>query len=130
VETVASGEVVTVRVDEITPAEITPGDVLVVGAPTHGGRPTPALDRFLANLPDSTLEGMPFAAFDTRLGSRWVAVFGYAATRIDRALVMRDAVPLAAPGGFVVQGTRGPLAPGELERAAKWAAELGIPVAH
>jgi len=112
------------------PEEIEPGDVLVVGSPTQGGHPTEPITGFLTHLSDATLEGMPFAAFDTRVRTRWVRVFGYAAPRIARSLIRRDAVPMADAVGFEVTGKEGPLAEGELDRAAAWAASLPLPVTH
>jgi flavodoxin len=123
-------EVVLAEAVHARPEDIEPGDVLVVGSPTQGGRPTESLTRFLTRLSDATLEGMPFAAFDTRVRTRWVRVFGYAAPRIARALAQRDAVPMADAEGFEVTGKEGPLAAGELERAAAWAAGLPLPVTH
>ncbi len=123
-------EVVTARVADADPAAVEAGDVLVVGSPTQGGRATPAIDRYLTNLPDSVLESVTYAAFDTRLDARWVRLFGYAADRIDAALRARDAEPLAAVGAFVVEGKEGPLRAGELERAETWAAALAVPVSH
>ncbi|MBK6870097.1 MAG: flavodoxin family protein [Kineosporiaceae bacterium] len=126
----SSHEVVLYRVDLAAPEALVPGDVLVVGSPTQGGRATPALDRFLAHLPDSVLEGLSVATFDTRLAARWVRMFGYAAPRMAKALVLRDAVPLAPAEGFLVEGREGPLVAGERERAAQWAAGLALPVTH
>lgn len=126
----AHHEVLLRRVDKAGAEAIVPGDVLVVGSPTQGGRATPALDRFLAHLPDAVLEGLSVATFDTRLAARWMAMFGSAAPRMAKALMMRDAVVLAPAEGFLVDGREGPLAAGERERAAQWAAGLALPVTH
>ncbi len=117
-------------VAEADVAEIATGDILVVGSPTQGGRATPAIERYLAHLPDAVLEGLEFAVFDTRLTARWVRMFGFAADRMQRSLLDRDAVALDVPQGFAVEEKEGPLKPGELERAAFWASELQIPVMH
>jgi len=108
-------------------------DLLLVGSPTRGFRPTPAIDEFVAGLPAPKGGGVTAAAFDTRIDLetvhpvplRWVVgAGGYAADRLAAALT-RKGFPLAgASGGFVVTGTEGPLKAGEVERARDWAAGL------
>jgi flavodoxin I len=61
------------------------------------------------------------AAFDTRISTKWVGVFGYAAGRIARSLKGKGGTLIAPLEGFFVKGTQGPLKDGELERAADWA---------
>jgi flavodoxin len=108
----------------VRPADLEGVDLLVVGSPTHGGRATEAIQGLLDRLEGSPLAGTRVAAFDTRLAAKWVAVFGYAAPKIARALEEAEGT-LVAPGeGFVVKGREGPLKDGELERAADWAKEL------
>ena len=46
--------------------------LLIVGAPTHGGRPTAPIQEFLDKLPATAIKGKRFAAFDTRLPAKWV----------------------------------------------------------
>jgi len=99
-------------------------DLLVVGAPTYGGRPTPAMRSFLAQLAAGSLAGKRVAAFDTRLVAKWVGVFGFAAGRIDATLQQRGGRQAAAPEGFYVLDGKGPLRDGELERADQWARGL------
>jgi len=96
-------------------------DLLVVGSPTLGGRPTPALKMFLERIPAGALAKVRVAAFDTRM-TMWVAkVFGWAADRIEKALEAKGGIPAAKPTGFIVGGREGPLKEGERERAAVWA---------
>jgi len=96
-------------------------DLLIVGSPTHGGRPTNAIRELLDKVGRRDLEGTKVAAFDTRLTARWVRLFGYAAPRIANGLKKRGGTLIASPGGFFVKGIRGPLTEGEPERAARWA---------
>jgi flavodoxin len=103
-------------------AGLVAGDLLVVGAPTQGGRPTAAAQSFLDRLP--ALAGVRVAGFDTRLPAKWVRIFGYAAPKIDAALKAKGGTPAGSPGGFFVKGKEGPLREGELERAAAWAREI------
>lgn len=78
--------------------------------------------RYLGRLP--SLGGVKVATFDTRLTSRLVRVFGFAADKIAVAVENRDGVLAAAPEGFFVAGKKGPLVAGELERASAWARGL------
>jgi flavodoxin I len=112
------------RADGVDPADLESVDLLVVGSPTHGGRPTEGVQGLLGKLEETLPKSTRVASFDTRLAAKWVGVFGYAAGRIARALEEAGGT-LVAPGeGFVVKGREGPLKDGELERAADWAREL------
>ena len=128
-------------------------DLLVVGGPTHArglmrgitrrmavqaasepsSRPldpetarAPCLRDWLRDLPAA--EGRHAVAFDTRR-DRAALVTGSAARGIARRLRERGYHVLET-GSFVVQGSDGPLKPGELERAREWAAALGARVAE
>jgi flavodoxin I len=116
-----SGEVEVLRAGEANPAELTAFDLVIVGSPTYGGRPTEAMQGFLSKVPALALQGANVAAFDTRLSTKWVRIFGYAAPRIAGKLKKAGGTLMGAPEGFFVEGTEGPLTEGELERAADWA---------
>jgi len=114
-----SGEVKVLGVGEANPSELASTDLLIVGSPTHAGRPTPAVQALLNKVPK--LQGINVAAFDTRSQSKLVKVFGNAAGRIARNLKGKGGNLIASPEGFLVTGTKGPLKEGEMERAAAWA---------
>jgi len=114
-----SNEVKVLRAGEANPSELASIDLLIVGSPTHGGRPTPAVQNLLNKAPK--LQGIKVAAFDTRIPTKLVRVFGYAAGRIANNLKKKDGNLIASPEGFFVTGGQGPLKEGELERAAAWA---------
>jgi flavodoxin len=114
-----SGEVKVLRAGEANPSELESIDLLIVGSPTHGGRPTPAVQNLLNKVPK--LQGIKVAAFDTRIPTKLVRVFGYAAGRIANNLKKKGSTLIASPEGFFVTGGQGPLKEGELERAAAWA---------
>lgn len=105
-------------------AELASTDLLILGAPTNGGRPTPEMLKFLQKLTKSNVGGKKAASFDTRISARWVGIFGYAAGKIAKRLQKQGASLVADPEPFFVQGTEGPLKDGEEERAAAWAKEL------
>ena len=114
-----SNEVKVLRAGEANPSELASIDLLIVGSPTHGGRPTPAVQNLLNKAPK--LQGIEVAAFDTRIPTKLVRVFGYAAGRIANNLKKKGSTLIASPEGFFVTGGQGPLKEGELERAAAWA---------
>ena len=115
-----SGEAEVLRVGVVNSSELKPCDLLIVGSPTHGGRPTSAIQDFIKKIPESTVNGINVAAFDTRLSKRWVRIFGFAAKKIADILEKKGGNLVLPPEGFIVKGTEGPLEEGELERAAKW----------
>jgi len=110
-----------VRVGDVKAADLKTVDVLAVGSPTLGGRPTPAIKAFLDGIPAGSLAKVRVAAFDTRM-TMWVAkLFGWAADRIAAGLAAKGGIAAAKSEGFIVKGREGPLADGERERAAVWA---------
>ena len=109
------------RAAEANPSEMASIDLLVVGSPTHGGRPTPAVQDFLNKMAPQSLKGTKVAVFDTRAMSKFAKIFGNAAGRIAGQLTKKGGVLIVRPEGFFVTGTKGPLKEGESERAAAWA---------
>lgn len=99
-------------------------DLLVVGAPTHGARPSPDMQGFLDKIQPLALEGVKVAGFDTRMTNKLITVFGVAAPKIAKALQKKGGALVGVPEGFYVTGGEGPLKEGEVERAAVWAKEL------
>ena len=117
----------------LKPEQLTGLNLLIVGSPTRGFRPTPAINQLLGNIPRRGLKGVKVAAFDTRIAvddidSRilppLVKVFGYAAKPIADKLQKKEGELAIPPEGFFVKGTEGPLKEGELERAADWAKRI------
>ncbi|WP_055046730.1 flavodoxin family protein [Devosia sp. A16] len=119
-------------VQQARQADLGTTNLLIVGSPTRGFRPTPQISDLLAGLapPSAAAE---VAVFDTRLAPaavrpgalRWVVeVGGYAASRMDEILHRRGYVRRGEIAGFLVDGMKGPLKPGEVERAAEWARSL------
>jgi flavodoxin I len=99
-------------------------DLIIIGSPTQDGRQMPSIRALLDVVPPEGLKGKKVAAFDTRHKWKWVGIWGYAAPRIAQTLEAKGAVLVAPPVGFYVYGTKGPLLPGEVERAAIWARGL------
>ncbi len=112
-----------VRVSEAAGLDLAGIDLLVLGSPTHGWRPTPAMREFLDRLPEGSLRNLPAAVFDTRL--RGIRVLTGSAARSLAKTVERMGVRLVLPPeSFVVVRSEGPLAEGELTRAMEWARAL------
>lgn len=108
--------------------DIKKADVLVVGSPTQGGRPTKSLAAFLKTVPNHYLDHTRIATFDTRIDERkqgmglrmLMKIIGYAAPRLATILQDKGAKILTSPTGFYVTDTEGPLKKGELNRARLW----------
>jgi flavodoxin len=119
----ALAERATVRVVPMAQAPALPSadvDLLILGSPTQGWGPTPAMRAFLANIPRRALKDLSAASFDTRLSkSKWLT--GSAARGIAETLGKMGGSLLLPPESFLVTGKEGPLVDGETERAASWA---------
>jgi flavodoxin len=122
-----------VRAKEFVPQMLDGVGLLVVGSPTRAFRPTPELALVLKKLPADSLRGMKAASFDTGFSLKEIDIpflklmaswFGYAAKPIAKILKKKGAELAAAPEGFFVTGTEGPLKEGEIKRAAEWANKL------
>ena len=111
-------------VSQVSDSELQSLDLLIVGAPTHGGRPTEAMQGFLDRIPAGAVHGTRVAVFDTRLTTKLVRIFGYAAPKIADSLRAKGAIAVGSPEGFFVKGRKGPLTEGETECAARWAGEI------
>lgn len=118
------------RVDSSKPPDVKQVDMIIVGSPTHGGRPTQAIQEFLQNLPD--IMDKTVAAFDTRFSEKdhgpglklLMKIIGFAAEKIAGKLTAKGGTLLLPPEGFIVKDKKGPLKNGESERAISWAKKL------
>jgi flavodoxin len=124
------GVVEVLPADQVTSVRLNGVDVLIVGSPTRSFRPTPGISQLLKQMADGDLRGKRVAAFDTRIRLDtieskpmrfMVKTGGFAAKSIARMLVSKGGTLIAPPEGFTVDGEKGPLSSGELERAGDWA---------
>jgi flavodoxin len=128
------GESSLLRVGDVNMDVLGGIQLMIVGSPTQGFRPTEAVKTFLKAIPENQLKEIKVAAFDTRFTPSdidktpvlpyFVKIFGYAADPIAKALQKKGGKLVIAPEGFYVEGKEGPLIDGELERAATWARKL------
>jgi flavodoxin len=114
-----------VSVAGLDPFSLAGVDLLVVGSPIIGWKPSERMQAFLANLGEGTLRGVKAAAFDTRVR---LFIHGDAAGKISHALEKAGARIVARPHGFIVDGRQGPLAHGEVDKAAAWAGAIAVSV--
>jgi flavodoxin len=127
------GEAAVRRVDAVQPGQLAAFDLVVVGSPTQGFRPTAAMNQFLEGVATQALRGKLVAAFDTRLSTSetkspflrlLMNMGGYAASRIAKQLKRCGGKLIVAAEGFFVEGKEGPLMAGERDRAADWAKQI------
>lgn len=119
-----TGNVKLINISEVNYPELKTFDFLIIGSPTQGGRPTPAIQNFLDKFQDNIINNIKVAIFDTRLPNKWVSIFGYAAGRIYQHLKKINMNIVLPPEGFFVKGKKGPLVDGEIERAANWVKDI------
>jgi flavodoxin len=55
-----------VKAENSGPDDLESVELLIVGAPTYGGRPTPKMKEFLDAIKSTSLKDVKVAAFDTR----------------------------------------------------------------
>jgi flavodoxin len=114
-------ECLVVQVDHANPESLAEVELLVVGSPINGWRPTNKIMDWLGELKANQLTGKKAAAFDTRVR---LFIHGNAAKIIDASLAFAGATIVGQPAGFIVKGKEGPLDDGEIERAREWARGL------
>lgn len=118
------GPTTAIRLDPVHPVSLQGIDLLVVGCPTQGFRPTPIMTSLLDRISPAAQRNLAVACFDTRFrGWLWQRS---AAVVMARQLQTKGVELLVPPESFFVKAMKkeGPLLAGEVERAATWA--LGI----
>lgn len=123
------------HVDEVIAGDMEDIDLLVIGSPTQGGRPTQKISDFVNQISPKLSGKIKFASFDTRLDVKDLGLFlkilvktiGYASPKISDKLKSKGRKTISDPEGFIVNGKEGPLKKGELERASAWANRI---IAH
>lgn len=119
----ALGRARAVRVDAVRASDLEGVELLFIGSPTQGWRPTQAIQSFLGSPSFNQLRAAHVACFDTRFNKpRWMT--GSAASGMAKRLRERGIVLSGEPGSFFVAGTEGPLLNGEVERAKGWAMSI------
>ena len=121
------------RVSEMNRDLLKDLELLIVGSPTRAFSATPAIKTLVKSLHGGILEGVKVSAFDTRMKIDektpgilrfFAGIFGFAAKPILDGLVKMGGTQVMPAEGFFVIDSEGPLAEGELERAAEWAKRI------
>jgi flavodoxin I len=129
------------RVSDVKPDQFADLELLILGSPTQRFRPTPGISNMLNGIPQNSLKDVKVAALDTRLTmgeinetpvlAFFVRISGdsaYAAKHIANRLKKKGGQLIVPPEGFYVEGMKGPLVQGELERAGDWAKHISAEV--
>lgn len=96
-------------------------DLLVVGNPIHGWRPSEKTIKFLSELKTDQLSGVKATGFDTRVK---LFIHGDAVQKILAGLEKAGAKIAHPSEVFYVTGQQGPLLPGEIEKAIDWGKKI------
>ena len=107
-----------ISVTDFKDSELEGIELLVVGSPIIGWKPSERMGKFLASLSRDQLKGIKVATFDTRVK---LFIHGDAAKKIARRLKGVGAEIIVKPQAFFVKGKEGPLIDGEVEKALEWA---------
>jgi flavodoxin I len=115
-----SDKVIVSPVNDIEISSLESIDLLIIGSPTQGGRCTIPVKEYLERLTMPNMSRIKVAVFDTRISSKWVSIFGFAASKISASLKDKGAAIIIPPEPFYVFGTKGPLKQGEQDKAIQW----------
>jgi menaquinone-dependent protoporphyrinogen IX oxidase len=106
--------------EQLTSADLSAADLIILGCPTHVGRLPEAVRPLLAAFPKRLLKRTPAAAFDTSYQMHRLLLPFTASRRLARALRKLGGRLVVQPENFIVGGREGPLMDGELARARQW----------
>lgn len=112
-----------VKISAIQPSELTHYELLVVGTPIIGWRPTADMQAFLQQLPN--LSGLKIATFDTRVK---LFIHGDAMGKVAASLKKCGAEVVIPSMPFYVAGPQQApyLLAGEVEKAEEWARAISL----
>jgi flavodoxin len=113
-----------VKVNDLDTIKTESMDLLIIGSPVIGGKPTKAIQEYMKKLSQTLDKNIRVATFDTRMTMKLAQKFGFAAVRVAEEFKENGNTLIAEPMGFIVVGQKGPLAEGELERATQWGKDL------
>lgn len=104
-------------VTEIKPQDLEGYDLIIVGSPIIGWKPTEKMAAFLNGIEKGQLNQIKVATFDTRVK---LFIHGDAAKKLAVKFKELGGEIVIDPQPFYVKGKDGPLYEGELERAKEW----------
>ncbi len=97
---------------------------LVAGSPTRAGKASGPIRKFIKRRVGKDWVGKPYAAFGTGMKDRGSEPQPKGADQVDKLLRDKGLLPLAGPFKAVMQGKKGPLEEGELDRATQFGRDL------
>jgi flavodoxin len=115
------GDTRVISITDVTANDLAGVELLVVGSPIIGWKPTVRMQHFLAGLLPGQLKGIKTTTFDTRVK---LFIHGDAANEMAKRLTELGAEIVTEPMPFYVKGKEGPLFEGEVEKAKAWATKL------
>ncbi len=108
----------TMKVSDVNKDILKQYELLIVGSPIRGWRPSEDTVSFLNKLSAGDLTGVKATSFDTRVR---IFFHGDAKDKINKELIKAGAEIIAPNAAFYVSKSEGPLEDGEIDRAKKWA---------
>lgn len=108
-------------VNDVKTSDLDGINLLIVGSPINGWRPTKKISEFLKDVSSRKLNGVQATAFDTRVKS---FLSGNAAKKIAKALKNLGANLIVPETGFFVKGNEGPLLEGEAKKIEEWTKQI------
>ena len=106
------------HVTEVDVSKLKVYDVFVIGSPTHAWNMSSSMKTFFKKLEGESFKGKKAATFDTKYKSRFA---GSAAKKIQSKLKNLDFEIVLNPVSFIVTGSEGPLAEGEMDKTKAFA---------
>lgn len=124
-----------VKINEANIKDLEGINLLIVGSPVQGGRPTQNLQMFLDRIPVGKLKNVKVATFDTRFLEEkqnfalklLLKTIGYASPKMADLLKSKGGKLIDSPQGFIVLKKEGPLDKDELKKAKIWAKKIISP---
>lgn len=108
-------------VSDFSASSLSAGNILVLGSPIRGWRPSENTQAFLSSLKPGDLSGIKVTTFDTRVK---LFIHGDAKEKMAKALQAAEAELLLAPEAFYVKDSEGPLFEDELKKAELWGRKI------
>lgn len=110
-----------VKISALNPNDLTNYELIIVGTPIIGWKPTVNMQAFLEKLPN--LEGKKVTTFDTRVK---LFIHGDAMGKVADSLTSVGATLIVESMAFYVAGPQAApyLLDGELEKAKNWASKI------
>ena len=117
------GEAKAIHVTDFDIKDLEGLNLIVVGSPIIGWKPTEQIDKFLSDLAKDQLKGIMATSFDTRVK---LFIHGDAMTKILDKLKNAGAEIIVEPKAFIVRGNKDAtiLEAGAIENAVSWAKSI------